>query len=196
MNKYAPTILLLAGCFSAAVSARPIYITPMLGYAWGGEIETPEDNNYDVEGDINFNLAVDTDLMNGRAGLFFAQQDSEVETIGVDTTFRYLHFQSASYFRIQPKVNTYLGLSVGGTQIDVDGADDEYEFSLGAFLGLEYQITPSWMLQGQLRFLGTLVEGDSITYCQSGSSGQSCKFFFKSDWISQGQANLGLTYRF
>ncbi|GAB7220583.1 outer membrane beta-barrel protein [Vibrio comitans] len=195
MNRKSLTLLLLA-CSYPAVSQADIHITPMIGYSMGGSFDTEEGGNFDIEEAVNYNIAIETDVEKGRLGLLYSQQDSSIEDVNIDTTLRYLHFQSAVFYPSGEKWNSYIGLSLGGTQIDIQGASNEYKFSLGVYGGVEYEFTDNFALQGQIRYLGTLVDGDSITICDSSGNGTSCKYAFSGDWMSQVQANLGVRFSF
>lgn len=195
MNKKLLTPL-IAMCSFSAVSQAQVYITPMLGYSFGGEVENSKGTHFDIEEEINYNIAIEADIQKGRLGLLYSQQNSNIENLNIDTTLRYLHFQSAIYYPLNDKINTYLGLSLGGTHIDVQGADNEFKFSGGLFGGMEYTFAHNVALQAQLRYIGTLVDSDSITFCESNSSSPNCQFLFKGEWMSQFQANIGLTFSF
>ncbi|GEM79940.1 outer membrane beta-barrel protein [Vibrio superstes] len=195
MNRKTLTLLVLA-CSYPAVSQAEIYITPMVGYSMGGSFDTEENGSFDIKEAVNYNIAIETNVDAGRLGLLYSQQDSSIEDVNLDTTLRYLHFQSAIFYPSGEKWNSYIGLSLGGTQIDVQGASNEYKFSAGIYGGVEYKFTDSFALQGQVRYLGTLVDGDSITVCNSSSDGTSCKYAFSGDWMSQVQANLGFRFSF
>ncbi|WP_261815623.1 porin family protein [Vibrio gallicus] len=191
-------ILSLAICLTAFSTSTlaDVYITPMVGYGMGGSFEDANEDSFDIDHAMNLNLAIETKVDQGRLGLLYSQQDSEISDLKLDTTMRYLHFQSAVYYPFHDKWNSYLGLSLGGTQIDIQGADTDYKFSAGFYGGVEYRFTRNFAFQTQLRYLGTLVDGNSVTYCKSDSTQQSCKFAYKGDWLSQFQANVGLTFNF
>ncbi|WP_082957126.1 MULTISPECIES: outer membrane protein [unclassified Vibrio] len=195
MNKKTLSLLLLA-CSYPAVTQAEVYITPMVGYGMGGSFDTEDGNEYDIDRNVNYNLAIETNVDAGRLGLFYSQQNSSIESIDRDTSLRYIHFQSAVYYPSPDNWSPYLGLSLGGTQIDIQGADSDYKFSLGVYGGLEYKITDNFAFQGQLRYLGTLVDSDSITLCQSSSTSNTCKIAFSGNWMNQLQANAGFTFSF
>ncbi|CAM2791405.1 outer membrane protein [Vibrio rarus] len=195
MNKKVLSLLLFACSYSVASHAE-VYITPMVGYGMGGSFETDANQKFDSDSAMNYNLAVETNIDQGRLGLFYSQQDSSIKDLDRDISLRYLQFQSAVYYPVHSNVNSYLGLGVGGTQVDIQGASSDYKFSLSVYGGLEYEITDNFALQGQLRYLGTLVDSDSVTLCNSNSSGQTCNLAFAGSWLSQLQANVGFTFSF
>ncbi|CAM4122007.1 outer membrane beta-barrel protein [Vibrio neonatus] len=194
MNKTALSLLVLACSYSAATQAD-VYITPMVGYGMGGSFDSDSGDSFDIERNVNYNLAIETDVDQGRLGLLYSEQHSSIEDLDVDTSLRYLHFQSAVYYPTD-NWNSYLGLSLGGTQIDIQGANTEYKFSLGVYGGVEYKITDYFALQGQLRYMGTLVDSESITLCDSSAAGSNCKVAFAGNWMNQLQANVGFTFSF
>ncbi len=197
MNRNLLGLAVALASFSSGAFAE-VYITPLVGYGMGGTFEDAEGNDADIDNALAYGIAIETDVQKGRLGLLYSQQDSDVTINGLnlDSTVRYLHFQSAVFSEFRENWGAYFGLSVGGTQIDIQRVDTEYKFSAGVYTGLEYKFTDNFALQGQLRYLGTLVDSDSISYCEGDSSSTSCQFFFKSDWMSQFQANLGLTFSF
>ncbi|GAD78860.1 outer membrane beta-barrel protein [Vibrio ezurae] len=194
MNKRCLSLLIVACSYSAA-SQADIYITPMVGYGMGGSLDSDSDESFDIDRNVNYNLAIETNVDKGRLGLLYSEQQSSIDKLDVDTTLRYLHFQSAVYYPVD-NWNSYLGLGLGGTQIDIQGADTEYKFSLGVYGGVEYKITKYFALQGQLRYMGTLVDSESLTLCDSSASGSNCKVAFSGNWMNQLQANVGFTISF
>lgn len=197
MNQKLLSLAVAIASFSSGALAQ-VYVTPLIGYGMGGTFEDEEGNDADIDNALAYGIAIETDVEKGRLGLLYSQQDSDVTINGLnlDSTVRYLHFQSAVFSEYRENWAAYLGLSLGGTQIDIQRVDTEYKFSAGVYTGLEYRFTESFALQGQIRYLGTLVDSDSISYCEGNSSSTSCQFFFKSDWMSQFQANLGFTFSF
>ncbi|NRF28706.1 outer membrane beta-barrel protein [Vibrio coralliilyticus] len=174
-----------------------IYLTPWFGFTAGGEVENQDQQKYDLEGSESFALSAEMTLDKGRIGLFYANQNTDVETVNLSSTMHYLHFQSSIYYPAEESLYGYLGIGLGGSYIDADWVTDEFGFSASIFGGFEYLLTEHFALNTQLRWLGTVVDNDTSGVCNLPTSQEgSCLIKFKTDWMNQFSANLGLTWRF
>lgn len=174
-----------------------VYLSPWLGYTLGGSVEDQNQTELDLKAAPSFATSLETDIDNGRIGLFYAVQNSEVETLNVTSTTHYLHFQSSIYYPIEKRFSSYLGLGLGGSYIDADWVNNELGFSASIFGGFKYQLTDSLALNSQLRWLGTVVDNDTSGVCNLPTTNDnSCVVRFKTDWMNQFSANLGVTLSF
>ncbi|WP_117233281.1 porin family protein [Vibrio maerlii] len=186
---------LIALAFTPLTHAE-IFVTPSIGYTIGGEVSDQFDNNYDIKGAESYGIALETTLSNGRIGLFYSTQSSDVEEIKASVSTHYLHFQSSLYYPLERGFSGLFGLGIGASYIDAKWVDDNVGFSASIFGGLAYKINDTLSLQGQLRWLGTVVDNDTTSICNLPTQDQSCLIRFDTDWMNQFQTNLGLTYRF
>ena len=176
--------------------AADIYISPMIGLTGGGAVEDEDGNTYDMENSASYSLAIETPLEKGRIGLFYSNQQSELESLKLDSSIQYLHLQSSIYYPATNAFSGYLGLGLGASYVDVDWAKDKYGFSASIFGGVEYKLSDSLALTSQIRWLGTVVDNDTSGACTLPTTGQNCVIRFDTDWMNQFQANVGLTFRF
>lgn len=193
LTRTMPILLLLA----SPTTFAEIHISPWLGYTLGGGVEDQDQNKLDLEGAASFALSVESDIDNGRIGLFYSQQNSEVENTNLESSIHYLHLQSSVYYPVQEKISSYLGIGLGASYIDADWVKDEIGFSASIFAGFEYQMTDSVAVNTQLRWLGTVVDNDTTGICQfTNNSSDSCVIRFDTDWMNQFGANIGIVWKF
>ncbi len=174
-----------------------IYLTPWVGYTGGGKVVAQNEMIYDLEGSESYAITGEIDLEDGRVGVFYSNQDTSVDSINLDSKIHYLQFQSSIYYPTEEKVSFYLGIGLGASYIDADWVDDELGFSASIFGGFEYRFHKNLALNSQLRWLGTVVDNDTSGVCNlSASESDNCIIKFKTDWMNQFSANLGLTWNF
>lgn len=192
--KHTMPILLLV---TSPVTFAEIHISPWIGYTAGGSVEDQAQNKLDLTSSPSFALSIESDIDNGRIGLFYSQQNSEVENINLDSSIHYLHLQSSVYYPVEDKISAYLGIGLGASYIDADWVKDEVGFSASIFTGVEYRVSDSLALNTHIRWLGTVVDNETTGICQfNNSSNDSCVIKFKTDWMNQFSANLGISWRF
>ncbi|NAX20882.1 outer membrane protein [Vibrio sp. V39_P1S14PM300] len=197
MCKHYLTVSVLGLLSFASPGQAQSYITPWIGYTFGGEVENQDGHHYDIKGSENVAFSVETDIQAGRIGVFYAYQSSEIEHVKLDSKVHYLQFQSSLYYPIQPNFSSYLGLGVGGSYIDAKWVDDQYGFSASIFGGVQYDLTQNLSLNGQFRWLGTVVDNDTTAACTLPTSeSDSCLIRFETDWMNQFSTNIGLVMRF
>ncbi|MDC5807234.1 porin family protein [Vibrio europaeus] len=194
-SKHISLTLALSAISTTAVAE--VYLTPWVGYTAGGSVENQNQQELDLKGSESFALSVETDFDTGRLGLFYSTQSTDVESTNANSTIHYLHFQSSVYYPIEDKFSSYLGIGLGGSYIDADWVNKELGFSASIFGGFEYKFSDTVALNTQLRWLGTVVDNDTSGVCNLPTTGEgSCVIKFKTDWMNQFSANLGLTVRF
>ncbi|WP_431769430.1 porin family protein [Vibrio sinus] len=186
-------LILLSSAFASFTSLADIYITPWVGYTAGGEVKDQDGTDYRIRGSESGAVSIESDFDDGRIGFFYAYQSSKVKQLSVDVKMNYLHFQSSLHYELNKDVYSYMGLGIGGSYVDTDWMRD-YGFSASIFGGFEYRMLKNLYLNGQLRWLGTSVDGQATGACTSSSN--SCVVQFKTDWVNQYSTNLGLTLTF
>ncbi|GLT17953.1 hypothetical protein GCM10007938_17310 [Vibrio zhanjiangensis] len=198
-NKVRPflvTLIILVLLTPLPVSSA-VYLTPWFGYTGGGKVIAQNEQVYDLEGSESYAITGEVDLDQGRVGLFYSNQKTKVDSINVDSSIHYLQFQSSIYYPTEETVSFYLGVGLGASYINADWVDDGLGFSTSIFGGLEYRFHENMALNTQLRWLGTVVDSDTSGICNlSASESDSCIIKFKTDWMNQFSANLGLTWNF
>ncbi|CAH0539277.1 porin family protein [Vibrio marisflavi] len=186
-------LILLSTIFTSFAANADFYVTPWVGYTGGGEVKDQDGTEYRIRGSESGAVSLESDFDDGRIGLFYAYQKSKVKQLSVDTTMNYLLFQSSLHYEIAKDTYGYLGAGIGGSYVDTDWMTD-YGFSASIFTGFEYRMFSHLYLNGQMRWLGTSVDGETTGACTSSSS--SCVVQFKTDWINQYSANFGITIVF
>ncbi|MGP8307753.1 outer membrane beta-barrel protein [Vibrio sp. YIC-376] len=180
----------------AANAQANLIITPFLGYAAGGKVEDESGNSYDIDGAANYALAVETTFLQGKIGLFYSYQPTEIKELSNSANIHYLQFQSSISYPVTPSWQTYIGAGIGGSYNDVNWADKKYGFSASLFAGAEYEYSKTFALTAQLRWLGTVVDNDTSGACTLPSEGSNCIIKYDTDWMNQFQSNIGFSFRF
>jgi len=197
MHKIVKLTLGLLLCSTSTYSVAELYVTPWVGYTLGGSVENQDGEDFDLKGSTNLALSIESDFDTGRIGLFYTRQATEVEKIKQDSDVHYLLFQSSIHYQLDEQLSSYLGLGLGGSYIEADWVDNNLGFSASIMGGFEYELTEQLALNGQVRWLGTVVDNDTTGVCHLPSSGSdSCVIQFKTSWMNQVSTNVGVTWRF
>ncbi len=173
-----------------------LIITPYVGYTMGGEAKTGDDKSYNISPSANAAIAIELPFQNGRMGVFYAQQDSSLDQLNLNSSISYLHFQSSVVYPVTEKASSYLGLGIGASHISADWTKNHTGFSTSLYGGLEYKFTQRLSLTGQIRWLGTVVDSESVSICTLPTNEQSCIIGFQTQWMNQFQSNLGISVLF
>ncbi|MEH0741570.1 outer membrane beta-barrel protein [Vibrio cholerae] len=188
---------LLLLCALPSVSYAETFLTPWLGVTLGGELEDQNGQTYDLKPSESYAFSLEHTLDKGRIGLFYATQSTDVEKISERATTHYLHFQSSIYYPLNPGLSSYVGVGLGASYMDAQWVDDHTGFSASIFGGFDYQLNSQLSVNTQVRWLGTVVDNDTSGICNLPSDGsEQCIIRFKTDWMNQFSANIGLTWRF
>lgn len=180
----------------AANAQADIIITPFLGYTAGGKVEEESGITYDVDAAANYALSVETTFLQGKIGLFYSYQPTEIKTLSNSANIHYLQFQSSLSYPITPSWQSYIGAGIGGSYNDVNWADNKYGFSASLFAGVEYEYSKTFALTAQLRWLGTVVDDETSGACTLSAEGSNCIIKYETDWMNQFQSNVGFSFRF
>ncbi|WEM41054.1 hypothetical protein PTW35_10410 [Photobacterium sp. DA100] len=181
---------------SWAASANTIYVTPYVGYTFSNSVTDDNGTQIAPDDDPHYAISIETDLDNGRVGLFVSHLPTGYENFSNSGSFTYVHFQSSLRFNTFEHFDTYLGASIGTTIVDADWSDQDLVFSGGFLGGLEYKFTPNFSVLLEGRWLANLMESDTTTICHLPEGNQTCKISVDSEWLTQFQTNLGFTYAF
>ncbi|MFY2508189.1 outer membrane protein [Vibrio pectenicida] len=195
-NNFRNSLATLFLSVSTPISAG-IHLTPWVGYTGGGKVVAQNEKIYDLQGSESYAITGEIDLDKGRVGFFYSNQNTNVDSINLDSTMHYLQFQSSVYYPTEDNISLYLGIGLGASYVDADWVNDELGFSASILGGFEYRLHDNFALNTQFRWLGTVVDNDSSGICNlSNSESENCIIKFKTDWMNQFSASLGLTWSF
>ncbi|WP_260259349.1 porin family protein [Vibrio intestinalis] len=174
-----------------------IHITPWVGHTGGGDVTDQNQQNYNISPSVNYAFSIESDLQQGRIGLFYSSQSSDAENTHLDVTVHYLHFQSSVYYPMDGGINSYVGVGLGGGYVDANWVDDNLGFSASIFGGFEYPISNNLSFNTQVRWLGTVVDDQTSAACNLPTNGgNNCVVKFDTDWMNQVSVNFGLVFKF
>ncbi|MDR9828124.1 porin family protein [Vibrio sp. FNV 38] len=190
-------IIVAAYWLSFNVMATELYVTPWIGFTGGGKVVNEEGTEFDFKPSESFALQIEAPLQQGRIGLFYHYQGTEVDDINASVETHYLLFQSAVHYAMHERLRTHIGIGLGGAYTKANWVDDNFGFAGSIYGGLEHEIKDNLYLTGQVRWLGTVVDNDTTAICNlpSGQEG-NCVIKFKTDWMNQFSANFGITFKF
>lgn len=188
---------LLMAITATPAMARDIYVTPWIGFTGGGKVVNEDGQEFDFKPSESFALQIETPIQAGRIGLFYHYQGTEVEDINSKINSHYLLFQSAVHYQVHDQLRTHLGIGLGGAYTEASWVKDNLGFATSIYGGVEHQLKENLFLTVQVRWLGTVVDNDTTAICNlpSGQEG-NCVIRFKTDWMNQFSANLGVTFKF
>lgn len=216
-NKFKPKLfavkkcnltILLAGAitFSATASQQEqFFITPKLGYSFGaskfdvekgadaGKLTINESNNYGFTAGLTTNDP-------GEMFILYSHQSTQLNGNGTlapskltDLDLDYFHLGGTLYY---PKANwePYVSASLGLTQFRLANSsfNNETRFSMGIAFGTSYRLTNHLALQAELRGFATFMESNNDLFCDT----NGCVYKIDATTFMQGQANIGVQYRF
>ncbi|MGR5147247.1 hypothetical protein ACQKP8_11970 [Photobacterium alginatilyticum] len=181
---------------SSAFAENTIYLTPYIGYSFSNQITDENGIEIRPESDPHAAIAIETDMDLGRVGLFVSHQPNEYRDIEGNGSFTYVHLQSSLRFDALTHWDSFFGASLGATIVDAEWSKDDLLFSAGLQGGLEYHINNNTRLVFEARWLANLIDGDTSAVCQLPTGSQTCLISIDSEWLSQLQTNVGVTFSF
>jgi Outer membrane protein beta-barrel domain len=183
--------------------------TPWVGYRFGGSFDvTNEDGSdsnrsIDLDGDTSFGL--DLGLYRDHNSFYevlYSRQQTGVDSSdpalsGLDVNVEYLHFGGTLLFDEEYWFVPYLSLTVGATHLDPGGGyDDETKFSasLGGGVRMPFsdRVSATLGARGYLTFIGS----ETKLFCSSINGQGTCLLQSSGSTFFQGEAQLGLTFKF
>ena len=93
-NKFRNSLTILFLSVSTPISAD-IHLTPWVGYTGGGKVVAQNEKIYDLQGSESYAITGEIDLDKGRVGFFYSNQNTNVDSINLDSTMHYLQLQRA-----------------------------------------------------------------------------------------------------
>ena len=191
----------------AHADKRRFEVAPFGGYRIGGEFDVEDEQgnelrsaDFEEHSSFGLGLALYRDP-NGFYELLYSRQetqfeDSDPEIDGTDITIEYYQFGGTLIFDYEPWLRPYLSLTFGLTRFDADSFGSEYKFSGSLGLGWRFPVSErlSFIVGG--RAFATLIDSDTEFVCASGNGRGTCLVGSSGDLILQGEATLGLAFRF
>lgn len=194
---------LLMGLSVCSSAWADVFIAPFTGYSLGSDgVNLARYDNGDAKLQDSFHGGVMLGLAQrgyGDVYLFYSRQQSDLllhrdAAAPLDQmTIEYWHLAGTLYFS-DSALRPYVSSSIGLSRFSPDSArDTTNKFSLGLATGLNYQFTTNLALFAEFRGFATFFGDDSSIACRSD---ERCTWYISRDTFWQGQANLGLQFRF
>ncbi|MCF1429135.1 MAG: porin family protein [Shewanella sp.] len=198
--------LILGLTLSAQVCAEDYFVTPVGGYSFGAsKLKVSQDSNdqkdyFSISEDANYGVMMGVTTRDpGDVYLLYSHQSATLGSGGLfaDKTIAglavdYLHLGGTLYF---PNGNwePYVTTTVGLTQLRPDGGlGTETRFSMGLGVGGMYRISKNLALMAEVRGFATFMDTDGYIFCGD----KRCVWILEASTLVQGQANLGIQFRF
>lgn len=193
---YRVLLLILLLTTSRYVSAD-IALTGYYGQTASQKASTELGTAIDINDDNNYALSIEKHLDSAKFGLFYSNLTSDQRGAAqYQFDMDYYMFQSAVVLPATEKLSSYLGAQLGVNRTETNFTDSDSFFAMGLYGGLEYAITQQFLILGEIRWLGTILNNSSSTSCEAESEGNQCDFYFDGELLNQYQFNIGLMYRF
>ncbi len=182
-------------------------LEPFVGYRWGGTIFGDTTNvyggqNVDLQSSaaVGVNFAIPTGVNGMKVELMVNHQSTTVghgdnslfgpgNNVG-DIGVTYYHAGLLFPFNQSRGATPFFVVSAGMTNLDpkMSGVSSSNKFSVSAGVGVKVPINPALSIRGEVRGYFTSVG--------NGNGCDRCGYGYNSSNFTQGEANLGLTYRF
>jgi hypothetical protein len=204
-------ILVLCAC--AALGAAPAWaagveITPLVGYRFGGSFAVPDETGeVEVEDSVAFGASLSVPIADdGEIEVLWSRQPSRLRGTGgffvpgaqlFDLTLDTFQAGGAYLFGApEDKLRPYIAVGLGVTLLapEPDGLDTETRFSASFGAGLKVWLSPRIGLKLEGRGFFTIIESDETVFC--GSSVAPCLVAVSGTDLSQGEARVGIIFRF
>ena len=190
---------------AAAYAGEPwIEVTPFLGARGGATLDATPSGPDDAEADPALSYGVITDLrLHGRPDVrlefswdrqeldFEAESDSSAAE-DFDLTIDYFHAGSTYEPRQQGRVRPFIGMALGVTLLNADGATVDESWALSGSIGggAKLALGERLALRLELRGYGSFTDGELDARCGAG-----CSVHLESDGWYQLGGRVGLIFR-
>jgi hypothetical protein len=194
----------------AQADQRPTFeITPFAGYRTGGsfKVETAagtSSQSVDVSDDASFGL--DLGLYRDQNGFYeflYSQQRASLDSKdpllkGVDVKVEYFQFGGTAFFPGESdRLFPYLSMTIGATRLSASGAyDTDTKFSGSVGTGLRFPFNDHFAATLGLRGYLTFIQSNTQFLCISNNGNGTCLLKSSGSTFFQGEAQLGLTFKF
>ena len=207
----AASVMVLAGMLApeARADGHPRFeITPFVGYRTGGgfNIEDAEGNkagSVDVGDDASYGL--DLGLYrddNSFYEFLYSRQPASLDSNdpllnGIDVTVEYYQLGGTAMFPDESdRFLPYLSMTIGATRLSASGYDSDTKFSASLGGGLRIPFTENLIATLGLRGYLTFMESNTQFLCISDNGNGTCLLKSSGSTFFQGEAQLGLAFRF
>jgi hypothetical protein len=201
-------LLALVAVAPAATAAPRFEVTPFAGYRTGGEFDTQQTadgQSTTVDLEDGSSWGIDLGLYrdsNSFYELLYATQSTSLDSRdplygGIDIQTDYYQFGGTIFFADEQWLIPYLSLTAGVTRFSADGGlGSETKFSTSLGGGLRLPFGDNFAATLGLRGYLTFVESDTDFFCVGGGGEAGCLLKSSGGTYFQGEALLGLTFRF
>ncbi len=198
----------IAGAAQAQDAGDRFEMTPFIAYRMGGDFDyfdEAADKDRSVNLDDDMSWGIDLGLVrdfNSMYELLYSNQKTQLDSkdpeLGsIDLTTQYVHIGGTVFYPGENWFVPFLSGTLGATFFEPSGPyDSETKFSFSLGTGLRFPITDAFAATLGLRGYLTFVDSDSQIFCVSGGGQGSCLLKTSSSTFFQGEASLGLTFRF
>jgi len=199
------------GSSAAQPPARESAFTVYAGYRDGGSFEDiTTGSKLPIEASGTFAVSLDIGL-DPRAGtqlqIYVSRQKSDVDARNatqppppsaplpakVPIAVTYAHIGGTAFLDKKIGRGAYLAGGIGATlfEPDLEGLANELRPSLSLAIGYQLPLGGRLALRFEARGYATLVNSDSALFCSGG-----CVITIKGDTVTQGEVQLGLSFRY
>jgi len=202
MNRYC---ILLFGFLACNAGATEVFVTPYVGYSFGGQGLDVSDADYYRSGKaedsshLGVMLGFTLSPLSDSYFLYSHQQTDLLQRVdGIEQrldelTVDYWHTGGTLYFS-RDNLRPYITGSFGLTRLQPEQSlDASSYFSMSVGLGAQLLLTDNLVLLSEVRGFATFVGNDERFDCHQS---QQCAWYYSGDTVWQGQANIGLKLQF
>ena len=196
-------VLTLTSALSFAKQPLNIEVTPLIGYRFGGDFNTSQDevhNRIELSEEISYGLLTSWSYDRNRQGEFLVSHystnfsestDFPVSNNSVSITYAHLGGNVPVSDGAMPLfVSGGLGLAHFSPSDDL--LDAETKFSMNVGLATKIDITDHVGFRLEGRVYGTFFNSDSAAFCNS----ESCAIYVSSEMWFQSEVSAGVTFSF
>ncbi len=194
-----PLLALLIALPSVAFAMELI---PLVGYTGGGQFEdsiSGETITVQESRSLGIIAAFDSSA-DKQTELLYSYQSSQLsDDEGFSTSplfdirFHYLHFGGSYFFNGRSKLSPFVAGGLGLTWIDprIENGNSTVRPSMSLAFGIDWKLTETLGLRGELRGFGTLIDSSTLIICSGG-----CNVRIDGGLLTQYQINTGIVLRF
>lgn len=203
MRAFLALALALSSIPSYAKQPLNIEITPLIGYRFGGDFNTSQEevhHRVELSEEVSYGLLTGWSLDQGRTGEFLVSHysstfshsdDFSASNTGLAITYAHLG-------GTVPITDGYVPLHVSGgfglshLNPEDSALDSETRFSMSLGLGSTIPLTDHLSFRLDGRLYGTFFDSASSVFCDDAA----CAIYISSDLWIQSEVSAGLTFRF
>jgi hypothetical protein len=193
----------------ARADAAPTFeVTPFVGYRVGGSFKIePTDSTTSKSVDVGSDPSFGLDLglyrdANSFYEFLYSQQKANLDSNapvlhGLDVTVEYYQVGGTAFFPGESdRLLPYLSMTIGATRLSASGYDNNTKFSASLGTGLRVPFNEHLEATLGLRGYLTFMQSSTQFLCVSDNGNGSCLLKSSGSTFFQGEAQLGLAFRF